>query len=732
MAAAVKAMWQSRQRRQPLLWRGQQQQQQQQDDEEEEEEEWWPEAPRRRGRPPSRHEREQRRQQQQQQQASGAQPLAQRIRECRELWELLPLLETHAEELCDCSSSSSSSKSGDAGGGDGVGGWSGEAGAAKDAEDAGAAPTALGTAFAAAAALADRRGRRLLADERAALRALVQGTLLPALRGREAAALGGPRGAAAALAAAAAAGLAAAELPRAQLGALMAAAGDPFQLQPATVGALLPALAALGFNPGRLWLSAAAAALHFRHAGARRYDVVRALSALAALRHAPPAAAVADLLRALTSTREHVSRLSGPELAELAAALRALRYRPPPTFVRLLLDASVAKLPHMTAAEMASLLRSLAWAGARPGPAWGAALARRSWAVLPGAAPGALAELLHFAVVLRLGPPPRWAHDCLSLMRAAQRDALRQRRELRAAAARGVRQRHGGGGGEGAEGQAAAGAGPALAAGCAPLLTPHEVALAAHALALLPRGGRAAAAHQRWLGAAVAALAPAALGLPLAELSYLLFAVARLRLAVPREWLVGALEQLDARVAAAQQAGAAQTAATQQAAAQQAAAGADAARAAELAAAFSLLVHFAGSADGAWRRRALAAVARAGPRLPDDALLHALIGCAALGLGAAPPHAAQGAAAGATSPEADVGALLALAAARLRAHAARRDAVALSRASRALQAHWRGGLPSWYQALLREAGSLMAGCAPEAGSQPARRLAGGGAAPRGK
>ncbi len=601
----------------------------------------------------------------------------------------------------------------------------------------------------------------LLPSERASLRRLLLLHLLPALRGHEAA--GGPEGAAAVLTACACAGVAAAEeLPRRQLAALMAAAGDPFEMAPATVGALLPALVATGLRPGPRWLSAAAAALHFRRRDASRRDVVGALSALAALRHAPPAAAIADLLRGLASGRENVARLSAGELVALLSALRGLGYRPPRTWARVFMEASVAKLPQMTAPQHAALLRGLAWAGAAPTPQWSREFLRRSWRVLPGAAPGPLAEVLHFALLLRMQPPARWADACLSLLREGQRDALTQRRGL--AGQRRRQQQQQGEGLEATAGGAAAEQGgeqqspsppplrAAAAAGLAPLMTPHQVALAVHALALLPPSTQVAAGHRRWLRGAVVMLQPAAAALPLKDLSYLLYAVGRLKMEVPRRWLCACLEQLHMRVQEQQQqlpsaaavetdAAAAPVAPPLRAAAV-AAAQAPQADAAELAAVLSLMAHFAAAAQPGWVADALRAVAARRRELSDEALTHALVSCAALGLAPATAQqqqqqqqaeAAPGEAAGALQQAirlcmgTDAAQLLQLLRGRLQAHAVRQDAVSLSRATRLLQSHRQRGFPSWYGALLEEAGGALASCAggTQMGDQPARRLARG-------
>lgn len=219
----------------------------------------------------------------------------------------------------------------------------------------------------------------------------------------------------------------------------------------------------------------------------------------------------------------------------------------------------------------------------------------------------------------------------------------------------------------------------------------------------------------------------------------------RLRLRARRAWLRACLEQLHARLQAARGprgAGAAprQAAGGGRAQPQQPQPAADAA---ELAAALSLMAHFAPAAERAWVGGALAAVAGARAALSDEALLHALVSCAALGLAAPLPPPQQqprqprqqqpGAGAPAAAPrapqqaaaqeQAHAGQLLALARARVATHAARRDAVALSRAARLLGSHAQRGFPAWYGELRGEAGAALAACAGGAGDAPARRLA---------
>ncbi|KIZ06794.1 hypothetical protein MNEG_1150 [Monoraphidium neglectum] len=573
----------------------------------------------------------------------------------------------------------------------------------------------------------------------------------------------------------------------------MAAAGDPYQLTPRAVGALLPALAATGHDPGPLWLAAASAALHFRREAAHRRDVVAALSALAALRHAPAPAVVSDLLARLQGSRENVSRLRGAELVELLAALKRMRYRPSRTFLRLLMEAAVEKLPRMTAAQLAALLRGLSWAGARPGAAWGREFVRRSWAVLPGAGPGALADLLHFALLLRLQPHPRWAHDCLALLRDAQRTALSQRRvAMRTRTAADEAAHTAAAGPDSLQQQQQQqqqqqlaqqptppedshqqhwrwpddcdGSGSRDVPGAPPLLTPHQIALSAHALALLPQGGHVAASHRQFLCACIGALQPRAAQLPLRELSYLLYAVGRLRMEVPQGWLQEALEQVHLLTARGPVAGEPRMPQLQHRHQQQErqqqqqeqqhqqvvmgkqqqappprqqrgrsrlaqAADEDAPAAEELAAAFSLMAHFSAAAEPQWVHGALEATAAVRHQLSDEALVHTLVGCAALELSTNPPPDRARAAAADPSGSASGGAgaaaaLLRLMSARLASQAAARDMVRLSKVARLLQAHWQRGFPAWYHDLQEQARQALASCASDAASQPARRFVG--------
>jgi hypothetical protein len=679
--------------------------------------------------------------------------LAAEISACSSLSQLLELLEANIDAIGSTSSTpvntltTSNSSSTSSGGG----------------SDGGSPGSSLLTAaLAAVSELSRRRGQMLLPSERARLRALLQQSILPTLCGRERA--GGPDGAAAVFGACACAGLRAEDLARRQLSALMAAAADPAALQPHVLGTLLPALAQIEHNPGPVWLSTAAASLHFRRADANRHDVVASLAALAGLRHAPPAAVVADLLAGLTSGRQHVSRLRGDELVALLAALRALGYRPSRQWLRIFTDATLAKLPLMAPSELAALLRALSWAGAAPPPPWAREFLRRSWAVLPGAGPAALAELLHFALLLRLQPPVRWVDACLARLQEAQRSAVSLRRRLWArqqtpaeqdrqvelqpvgplpdAQQTGTQRQQ----------PQVADAKPQL--GLPPLLTPHQIALAAHALALLPSSSRAAARHARWLRGAVVCLQPGSLGLPLRELSYLLYAVGRLRMDVPRPWLRTCLGQLHSLLQERQRA----QVEPRGRALQQASTGAADLQqqpdAAELAAALSLMAHFASVVEPEWVGSVLAAVAAARAQLTDEALGHVLISCAALRIDAAvPAFAAEGDAARseaastpavppakqpaaapaevdpptatAASPSEMTGQLLSLSLGRLRAQAASRDAVALSRTVRLLQAHRQRGQPVWYDALLEQASRTLAACAEERASAPERRLARG-------
>ncbi|GBF95613.1 hypothetical protein Rsub_08595 [Raphidocelis subcapitata] len=707
--------------------------------------------------------------------------LAVEIGACSSLSQLLEWLEANVDAISSGSSSSTTTTTSSSS--SNIGDDQQRAGASSAGSDGGglggdggdSPPPLLTAALAAITELSRRRGQPLLPGERARLRALLQQSLLPALHGHERA--GGPEGAAAALGACACAALRAGDLPRRQLAALMAAAGEPAALPPRALGTLLPALAETGHDPGPAWLSAAAAALHFRRADANRHDVVASLAALAALRHAPPAAAVADLLAGLTAGRQHVSRLRGDELVALLAALRALGYRPSRQWLRVFADATVAKLPLMAPGELAALLRGLSWAGAAPPPPWAREFLRRSWAVLPGAGPAALAELLHFALLLRLQPPVRWVDACLARLQEGQRSAVSLRKRLRA------RQQPQAGQDqepqqqqagqppdpqqEEAEQRPRAGTADGEAElGLPPLLTPHQIALAAHALALLPLPSRIAARHVRWLRGAVVCLQPDTLGLPLRELSYLLYAVGRLRMDVPQPWLRSCLAQLHALLQERQQAqtgtrgralqqAPARTARQQpqqQQTRQQQQQQQQQPDAAELAAALSLMAHFASAAEPEWVRCVLAAVAAARAQLTDEALGHVLISCAALRIDAATPPARDAAgaeaastpaappaeqpaaatataAAAAASPAEATGQLLALSLGRLRAQAASRDAVALSRSVRLLQAHRQRGQPAWYEALLEQASRALAACAEGRGSAPERRLgrrAGGG------